>query len=102
MWRGYMPASLRKRAAPNTNGYVTTAASENDTITNQSEGLTTVVGSVDIAENPNEQTTKDVVYTNRRDSVAPTGVIMIVAPYVLMVVIAAAGCFVFLRKRRDD
>lgn len=45
-----------------------------------------------------------VDYTNTRDidDVTPTGVIMNVAPYVLMVVIAAAGCFVFLRKRRDD
>lgn len=43
-----------------------------------------------------------VIFTNTRDSVTPTGVIMNVAPYVLMVVIAAAGCFVFLRKRRDD
>lgn len=43
-----------------------------------------------------------VKYTNTHKEVTPTGVIMNVAPYVLMVVIAAAGCFVFLRKRRDD
>lgn len=48
--------------------------------------------------------TKDhkVIFTNTRDNVTPTGVLLNVAPYALMVIIAAAGCFVFLRKRRDD
>lgn len=42
--------------------------------------------------------------TNNRDTddIPATGIIMNVAPYVLMVGIAVAGCFVFLRKRRDD
>lgn len=43
-----------------------------------------------------------MVYTNTRDAVSPTGIVMNVAPYVLLVVVAAAGCFVFLRKRRED
>lgn len=41
-------------------------------------------------------------YTNTREAVSPTGLIMDIAPYVLLVVVAAAGCFVFLRKRRED
>ena len=40
--------------------------------------------------------------TNKMDASAPTGIMMDVAPYALLVVIAAAGCFVFLRKRRED
>ena len=44
----------------------------------------------------------DIVYTNTREAVSPTGLIMDIAPYVLLVVVAAAGCFVFLRKRRED
>lgn len=44
----------------------------------------------------------DVVVTNFKDAVTPTGIVMNVAPYVLLVVVAAAGCFVFLRKRRED
>lgn len=40
--------------------------------------------------------------TNTKDGSAPTGIVMNVAPYVLLVVVAAAGCFVFLRKRRED
>ena len=43
-----------------------------------------------------------VTVTNDRDAVSPTGLIMDIAPYVLLVVVAAAGCFVFLRKRRED
>lgn len=44
----------------------------------------------------------DVVVINTKNAVSPTGVIMNVAPYALMVVIAAAGAFVFLRKRAED
>ena len=40
--------------------------------------------------------------TNTKDAANPTGIVMDVAPYVLLVVVAAAGCFVFLRKRRED
>lgn len=43
-----------------------------------------------------------VTFTNERNAVSPTGIVMNVAPYVLLVVVAAAGCFVFLRKRRED
>lgn len=41
-------------------------------------------------------------FTNNKDAVTPTGIVMNVAPYALLVVVAAAGCFVFLRKRRED
>ena len=40
--------------------------------------------------------------TNTKNGSAPTGIVMNVAPYALLVVVAAAGCFVFLRKRRED
>ncbi len=40
--------------------------------------------------------------TNTKTATTPTGIVMNVAPYVLLVVVAAAGCFVFLRKRRED
>ena len=44
----------------------------------------------------------DVSYLNTLNAVSPTGLIMDIAPYALLVVVAAAGCFVFLRKRRED
>lgn len=51
------------------------------------------------------KTTKDgesYTVTNTKDASAPTGIAMDIAPYALLVVIAAAGCFVFLRKRNED
>ena len=44
----------------------------------------------------------DIAVVNTRNAVSPTGIVMNVAPYALLVVVAAAGCFVFLRKRRED
>lgn len=44
----------------------------------------------------------EVHYFNTLTSTPATGIVMDVAPYALLVVIAAAGCFVFLRKRRED
>ena len=57
-----------------------------------------VVGSV----NPNASEVKTIKYINNRDAVSPTGIAMNVAPYALLVVVAVAGCFVFLRKRNED
>lgn len=45
---------------------------------------------------------KDVTFTNTRNSVAPTGLVMNVAPYVLLVLVAAGAGYVFLRKREED
>lgn len=51
-----------------------------------------------------ENVAKDVSvqFENNKVSSPATGIVMDVAPYVLLVVVAAAGCFVFLRKRRED
>lgn len=49
-----------------------------------------------------EKTTADgtnIVFTNTRSASTPTGIMMDIAPYAVLVVIAAAGCFIFLRKR---
>lgn len=54
-------------------------------------------GTFDATEDP-----ENVNYTNTREAVSPTGLIMDIAPYALLVVVAAAGCFIFLRKRRED
>lgn len=45
---------------------------------------------------------KTIEFDNHKAFTTPTGIVMNVAPYALLVVIAAAGCFVFLRKRRED
>lgn len=90
------------------NGY---SISENGTTLN-SEGYTLTGVKVDgeTAEISDNGVTVSVVkgqvtsaeFTNNREAVSPTGIVMNVAPYVLLVVVAAAGCFVFLRKRRED
>lgn len=91
-------------------GYSTTVTGTNakDDVQNQVSiggGKTVndhVSGNLQDPSNATAVVDKHIIYKNDRNSVTPTGVIMNVAPYVLMVVIAAAGCFVFLRKRRDD
>lgn len=71
-------------------GYVTTV--DKGHVFN--EGTYTVTGSVSADDT--------ITYTNTKTSVTPTGIVMNVAPYALLVVVAAAGCFVFMRKRRED
>ncbi len=44
----------------------------------------------------------DVAIYNVKTSTPATGIVMDIAPYALLVVVAAAGCFVFMRKRRED
>ena len=41
-------------------------------------------------------------FTNNKTASPATGIVMNVAPYALLVVVAVAGCFVFLRKRNED
>lgn len=49
-----------------------------------------------------EKGQNDIQFTNTRNAVSPTGLAMNIAPYALLVVVAAGACFVFLRKRRED
>ena len=75
-------------------GYVTTAMNGSKAVTFD-EGTLQFTGS-----GLTDNTT--ITYTNTKKVVTPTGIVMNVAPYALLVVVAAAGCFVFLRKRRED
>lgn len=76
-----------------TNAEVNESAWDEGNKTDDSKGVKVTV------DKDNDQS---VVFTNTRNAVSPTGIVMNVAPYVLLVVVAAAGCFVFLRKRRED
>ncbi|CUO73017.1 Pilus backbone structural protein [[Eubacterium] contortum] len=42
-----------------------------------------------------------VVFTNQKDAVTPTGVIMTVAPFVVLIALAAAVAVLFFRKKRN-
>lgn len=80
-------------------GYTTTATVNNGENVLEGSGLTMSYGAED-GEDIDEA--QNVVYTNTKIASTPTGIVMNVAPYALLVVVAAAGCFVFLRKRRED
>ena len=77
---------------PSGSGYTCTEIT-GDTDDNKENGITLTV---------NKEEVQSTVFTNSRNAVSPTGIVMDVAPYALLVVVAAAGCFVFLRKRRED
>ena len=74
------------------------------------DGFTTTVNvsAADATLNENTNTTESnalikkdqtVAYTNTKDPSTPTGVIMTIAPYALMVVLAGAFAVVFLTRR---
>ena len=88
------------KLTPNDNG----DGYENTKLTNSSEVANTFEGTLGHTQANNDPEIKDVtvLYENNREAVSPTGIVMNVAPYALLVVIAAAGCFVFLRKRDED
>ena len=43
-----------------------------------------------------------VEFTNNRDAVTPTGIVMSFAPYILLVALAGVFAVLFLRKRRHE
>ena len=79
-------------------GYTNTGLTKISTDSNTFEGT---LGHTQ-ANNDPEIKDVTVLYENNREAVSPTGIVTNVAPYALLVVIAAAGCFVFLRKRDED
>lgn len=76
--------------------YVDTAYES--THTHESEGVT----KGDTISAATISTDDEVAIFNVKTSSPATGLAMDIAPYALLVVVAAAGCFVFLRKRNDD
>lgn len=83
------------------------AASERYTVTakindGQASELTNADGKYGTGSTVIGKDNDTVTFTNIRSAVSPTGIAMDIAPYALLVVIAAAGCFVFLRKRNED
>ncbi len=69
-----------------TNDGYTVTDSDNSTAAGTVSGKVTVDGTT-------------ATITNTKDASTPTGIMMDIAPYAVLVVIAAAGCFIFLRKR---
>lgn len=90
--------------------YTITRVTENDnrgyTVTNTSgAGATNVAsGKLERDETADNGALKPatVTFENNRTTIAPTGLVMNVAPYVLLVLVAAGAGYVFLRKRDED
>lgn len=80
----------------------TYTVAEHDYRTNLNYTATYKVDDTDVNSVTNQTISDDndvVTITNTRDASTPTGIMMDIAPYAVLVVIAAAGCFIFLRKR---
>lgn len=85
------------------NGYTTTVTGTNTNDTVNGDAITSgSIATVATDDGDKVDADKTIVYTNKRDASTPTGIVMNVAPYALLVVVAVAGCFVFLRKRNED
>ena len=62
------------------------------------DGYTTTV---DGAKSGSISADTTVTFTNHKEATAPTGIMLNIAPYVLMVAVAAVLAVVFLRKRNS-
>ena len=85
-----------------TEGYTTTATVQQGTGTATTANVTVADTTQTVAQQTMGKNDNAVVVTNTKNAVNPTGIILNVAPYALMVVIALAGVVVFLRKRVED
>lgn len=85
-----------------TEGYTTTATVQKGTGTATTANVTVADTTQTVAQQTMGKNDNAVVVTNTKNAVNPTGIILNVAPYALMVVIALAGVVVFLRKRVED
>ena len=91
----------------NTNGsgkgydvYVDSTYTANESYDANTDGKTEKKN--DTGKVPMGNADQNIAFYNVKNGNVATGVMMDIAPYALLVVVAAAGCFVFLRKRRED
>ena len=83
--------SAQDNVAKTTDGYTVTVTGGTD---NDSDHNGSVTGKIE-----NDTT---VQYENSKGASTPTGIVMDIAPYALLVIVAGAACFIFLRKRNKD
>ena len=83
-------------------GYTATATVQKGTGTATPATVTVADTTQTVAQQTMGKNDNAVVVTNTKNAVNPTGIILNVAPYALMVVIALAGVVVFLRKRVEE
>lgn len=91
--------------AANKNNYTTTVTktTASDTVADETMAVTGTIATASTEDDADAvDQGKVITFNNDRDASTPTGIVMNVAPYALLVVVAVAGCFVFLRKRNED
>lgn len=76
-------------------GYTTEITGYDDKVSTDPTSLT-VTGS-----KGNTASEDAVVYTNKKDVTTPTGVILNIAPYIMMVALAGVLAFLFLRNKKE-
>ena len=82
----------------NTLGYTLDKVTVNDAKVTVAEGET-LSGTGKVTEGKNDQ---EVVFVNNKEASTPTGVIMNIAPYALMLVLAGGIAVFFLRRRNAE
>lgn len=95
-----IPEDVALNIAENADGY-TAVITSNDTDDTTVKNSKTYMGDMRVSGS-GSNIEVEYVNTSDDDNIVATGVMMDIAPYALLVVAAAAGCFVFLRKRRED
>lgn len=74
-----------------------------ETARNDNGYTTTIDGNTVTAERTGTIITDTIIaYTNTKNATTPTGLLMDVAPYAAMILLAAAAAFVFLRRRNSN
>ncbi|MBQ7839741.1 MAG: hypothetical protein IJ390_04535 [Lachnospiraceae bacterium] len=76
-------------------GYTTEIEGYDEKVSTDTTGLT-VTGS-----KGNKASDDAVVYTNKKNVTTPTGVILNIAPYIMMVALAGVLAFLFLRNKKE-
>lgn len=95
-----IPSTVKYTVVENvakTEGYTTTAT-VNDIACNVTSGENAQT----LAEQTMGQMKNEVVVTNTKSAVTPTGLILNIAPYILMVALAGVLAFFFLRRRKSE
>lgn len=80
-----------------TEGYTTTATINETPVT-----VTSSDNAQTVATQNKSASTDNVIVTNTKDAVSPTGIALTVAPYIIMVAAAAGVAVLFLRRRNNE
>lgn len=85
------------------NGYFTTiSGADTGNVTDKKNTANRTASGSFVVDQDDANADDAVVYTNIKDAITPTGVVMTIAPYILMVALAGVFAVLFLRRRRNE